>query len=41
MNGSDKSKFLPMFNKKVQELDKIREEKTAEVFPELQPILDA
>ncbi len=40
MNGGDKSKFLPAFVKKTEQLDQIRSEKTVEVFPELEPILN-
>tara|TARA_Y100000310_G_C20649658_1_gene798643 strand:- start:661 stop:1956 length:1296 start_codon:yes stop_codon:yes gene_type:complete len=40
MNGSDKQKFLPMFVQKTNELDGIRKEKTVDVFPELESILN-
>ena len=40
MNGHDKTKFLPMFVKKTEQLDEIRKEKTVDVFPELGPILN-
>jgi organic radical activating enzyme len=40
MNSKDKSKFLPMFVKKTEQLDSIRTEKTVDVFPELGPILN-
>ena len=40
MNGGDKSKFLPAFVKKTEQLDLIRSEKTVDVFPELEPILN-
>ena len=41
MNSNDKTQLLPMFKKKTEQLDTIRSEKTVEVFPELEPILNA
>ena len=41
LKGGNKSQFIPAFQKKTEQLDQIRTEKTVDVFPELGPILNA
>ena len=40
LRSGDKKQFIPAFIKKTEQLDQIRDEKTVDVFPELEPIFN-